>query len=121
MSQAKTQTVFASAERTATPTAVELDVDTADYLTLVIDVSATDATPSVVFDIDFVDPLSGNSVTILASAAITSTGTTILHVGPGLSASANAVAETILPTRVSITATHADTDSITYSVVAILR
>lgn len=82
----------------------------------VIDVTATAATPSVVFTIRGQEPLSNNVWDILASSAITSTGTTILRVHPSLAASANAIAKDILPQSVVINANHADTDSITYSI-----
>lgn len=82
----------------------------------VIDVTAATSTPSVVFTIQGVEPLSGNVWTILASAAITSTGTTVLRVHPSLTASANTIAKDMLPQAININCSHADTDSITYSV-----
>ncbi len=68
------------------------------------------------FTISGQDPVSGASYTILTSAAITSTGLTVLRVHPQLSAAANTIAKDMLPAAVSVTATHADADSITYSV-----
>ena len=62
------------------------------------------------------DLISGKYYTVLASAAITGTGTTVLKVYPGITASANASASDILPRTWRVTATHANTDSITYSV-----
>ena len=53
---------------------------------------------------------------MLCGAAITSTGLTVLRVHPQLSAAANTIAKDMLPAAVSVTATHADADSITYSV-----
>ena len=112
-------TVLESAARTATPT-----VDTfrtsgaASALLLIIDVTATAATPSVVFTIKGVDPLSGKTWDILASAAVTSTGTTVLRVSPHLTASANLIAKDVVPAHFTVTAVHADADSITYSVAA---
>jgi len=82
----------------------------------VIDVTDTTATPSVVFTIQGVEPISGNTWAILASSAITSAGTTVLRVHPSLTASANAVAKDILPQAININCNHADTDSITYSI-----
>lgn len=82
----------------------------------IIDVTAVTATPSVVFTIQGVEPISGNVYTILASAAITATGTTVLRVHPSLTASANAIAKDILPMGINIAAVHADADSITYSI-----
>lgn len=112
------RTIYSSAARTADPK-VE-DIPNASYrgLHLVIDVTAVSATPSVVFTIKGKDPVSGQVWTILASAAITATGTTVLRVYPGLTAAANAVASDVLPPVWQVTAVHADADSITYSVTA---
>ena len=112
--------VYASAARTATPDTQELEVAGYRGLHLIIDCTDATATPSVVFTIQGVDRVSAKVYTILASAAITGTGTTILRVGPGLTASANVVANDVLPPVIRILATHADTDSITYSVGASL-
>lgn len=80
-----------------------------------IDVTAAAATPSVVFTIIGVSP-SGTEYTILASAAITGVGMTVLRVSPQLTAAANTIAKDMLPAAIKVTATHADADSITYSV-----
>jgi hypothetical protein len=113
-------TVLASAARTATP-----DVDTfhvtggeTSGLVLIIDVTASAASPSVVFTIVGSDQLSGETWTILASAAITGVGTTILRVHPSLTADANLIADDIVPAYWTVTAAHDDADSITYSVAA---
>jgi hypothetical protein len=82
----------------------------------VIDVTAATATPSVVFTIQGVEPISGNVWTILQSAAITAAGTTVLRVYPTLTAAANTIAQDILPQGINIFCDHADADSITYSV-----
>lgn len=60
----------------------------------------------------------GQYYTILASAAITGTGTTVLRVYPGLTAASNLVANDILPSTWRVNLVHADSDSITYSVAA---
>ena len=113
-------TVFASAARTATPTPYDGTNYNARGLHLTIDCTAAAATPSVVFTIQGKDALSGKFYTILASAAITGTGTTVLRVYPGLTAAANTVASDVLPRSWRVIATHADADSITYSVGASL-
>lgn len=81
----------------------------------IIDVTAVTATPSVTFTIAGVDPASDKTWTILASAAITATGTTVLRIHPDLTAAANTIAKDMLPQAIKVTATHADTDSITYT------
>src|SRR5688572_16303031 len=111
------QAVYASAARTETPTATTFVNEHGHRgLHLIIDVTAVAATPSVVFTIQGVSPLGDDAYTLLASAAITGTGTTILRVYPGLTAAANTVANDVLPAQWRVAAVHADTDSITYSV-----
>lgn len=114
-------TVFTSAARTATPTAFDGAAGSGVRgLHLVIDATAVTATPSVVFTIQGGDPVSGKFYTLLVSAAITGTGTTVLRVYPGLTAAANLVASDVLPPKWRVIATHGDADSITYSVAALL-
>lgn len=113
-------TILASAARTATSNTADLTNTGARGLHLVIDVTAVALTPSVVFTIQGKDAISGKYYTLLASAAITATGTTVLRVYPGLTAAANTVANDVLPRTWRLLFTHADTDSITYSVGASL-
>lgn len=108
--------VFASAARTATVNSADLTNHNGRGVIVVIDVTAIALTPSVTFAIQGKDAESGKYVSILTSVAITGTGTTKLEVGPGLTAAANTVANAQLPRTWRVTATHADTDSITYSV-----
>jgi len=113
-------TVLASAARTATPT-VDTFKNTSGSvagMVLIVDVTAASATPSVVFTILGSDPVSGETYTILESAAITGIGTTVLRVHPELSVSANLIAKDLIPNEWTLTAVHADADSITYSVSA---
>lgn len=109
------QLVFASGARTATSTATFACGSLGGLF--VINVSDASATPSVVFTVKGTDPSGGaNTWDILASAAITGTGLTVLRIHPSLTAAANTIAKDILPSSVAVTATHADADSITYSV-----
>lgn len=110
-------TAFASAARTATPEPVIYAVpeDTQNLL-VVIDATASAATPSVVFTIEGVDRASGKTWVILTSAAITGAGTTILRVSPNLTAAANTIAQDMVPAEIVIRPTHGDADSLTYSV-----
>lgn len=116
----KTVTVYASAARTATPTAVTLPAGRYNYLNLTIDATAVTATPSVVVTVDALDPVSGKYYNLLTSAAITAISTTVLRIGPTLTAVANLAANQALPDTLRVTMTHADADSITYSVGAAL-
>lgn len=113
-------TVFASAARTATPTPFDGVNYNGKGLHLVIDCTAIAASPSVVFTLQGLDAISGKFYTILASAAIVGTGTTVLRVYPGLTVAANLVASDILPRNYRVIATHGDADSITYTVGASL-
>jgi hypothetical protein len=115
----KHQTVYASAARTATPTAVTVQVGRYNYLHLAIDVTAVTSTPSVVCTVHGLDPVSGKYYLMLTSAAQTDSGapyTTVLKIGPGLPVTANISANDILPDTIRVTMTHGDSDSITYSV-----
>jgi len=111
-------TVFASAARTATVSSATFNNGNYRGGQFVIDVTAITATPSVVFSIEAVDALSGQVFSLLDSVAIVAVGTTVLRVYPGLTAAANLVANDLLPWQWRVTATHADADSITYSVAA---
>jgi hypothetical protein len=108
------QEIFASAARTAT-TSATIPCKTIGGL-IFINCTAVTASPSVVFTVAGVSPSGSAEYTILASAAITGTGLTVLRIHPSLTAAANTIAKDILPAALKITATHADTDSITYSV-----
>jgi hypothetical protein len=108
--------VLASAARTAS-------VDSADMTNwnwrgghIVIDVTAVAATPSIVVTVQGKDNVSGKYYTILASAAITGTGTTVLRVYPGVAAVANLAISDVLPRTWRVSVVAADADSITYSV-----
>lgn len=107
------QPIFASAARTAT-TSATISVESCEGL-FFINVTAASATPSVVFTIAGLSPNGSAAYTILESAAITGTGLTVLRVSPQLTAAANTIAKDLLPAALKITATHADADSITYS------
>lgn len=87
-------------------------------LIVVIDCTAVAATPTATFTIEGKDPTSSKYYTILASAGITTTGTTVLRVHPQLTAVANTVAKDLLPAIFRVSVAHGDTDSITYSVSA---
>lgn len=112
------KTVYASAARTATPTAFESSTEGARGLHLVIDVTSVTASPSVVPTIDGHDPLSGKWYNLLTGVAITATGTTVLKIYPGIATLANAAASDVVPDVFRVVMTHGDADSITYTVAA---
>lgn len=113
------RTLYESAARTATPTAVtQINYRAERGGHFVIDVTAVTSTPSVTPAIEAYDAASDSWYPVLTGAAITATGTTILKVYPGIAVQANASAADILPQTWRLTMTHADTDSITYTVSA---
>jgi hypothetical protein len=111
-------TVFSSAARTASENSADLSNPYARGAVIVIDVTAVTATPSVVFTVKGKSALGSDYYTILASAAITATGQTVLRIYPGLTAAANVTASDVLPATWRVEAVHGDADSITYSVSA---
>jgi hypothetical protein len=112
--------VLPSAARTTAPDTQEFRVDRRGFgptsLVLTIDATAITATPALTVTVSGVDPVSGKIYTILASTAIATAVTTVLKIGPGLTAAANLVANDVLPPNFRITCAHGDSDSITYSV-----
>lgn len=113
-------TLLASSARTVTVNTADQDNYGYRGLDLTIDVTASSATPSVVFTVQGKDPASGGYYTILASAAITGVGTTTVRVYPGLTAANNTVANFVLPRTWRVNCNHSDADSITYTVGACL-
>jgi hypothetical protein len=112
---AEEKSLYTSTARTATPTAATFTTDGHTGLRIVIDATASAATPSVVPTIDFYDALSGTWSTLLTGAAITGTGTTVLQIGPGVTAANNVSVAGLLPLNLRLVMTHADSDSITYT------
>jgi len=105
--------ILASAARTATAVAT-VACESPEGL-FFINVTAVSGTASITVTIAGLSP-EGAAYTILASAAITSTGLTVLRVSPQLTAAANTIAKDMLPQALRVTSTHANADSITYSV-----
>jgi hypothetical protein len=110
--------LYASAARTATPTAATLNTSRVKGLRLVIDVTAIVTTPSITVTVDAVDNTSGKFINLLTSAAITTVSTVALSIALGTTVAANVSASTFLPDAVRVTVTHANGNSITYSVSA---
>ena len=111
--------IFTSAARTATHSSGPY-VNTKGWrgVRIYIDVTDDPASASVVFSIEVKDFLSGDWKTILDSAAVAdvTNGPTILDVYPGSAAVSNTVADRHIGKQFRVTATHSDSDSLTYSV-----
>lgn len=107
--------LLASAARTAT-------VSSADQtlygrgVRISINCTASASTPSVVPTIEVKDPVSGVYTSVLAGAAITGASHIELVVYPGITVTTNLTANIAMGRTWRVTMTHADTDSITYSV-----
>lgn len=109
-------TLLASAARTATTSSADQTLFNGRGVAVIIDVTAVTGAPSVTFAIEVKDSVSSKYVAVLTSAAITGTGTTRLRIYPGITATANVSASDIMDRTWRVTATHANADSITYSV-----
>lgn len=118
MADNRSALLLASAARTETVATGDQSNTQHRGAIVVIDVTAASDTPSVVATIQGKDEVSGKYYTILASAAITGTGTTVLRVYPGLTVASNLVANDVLPSTWRVNLVHADADSITYSAAA---
>lgn len=105
----------ASAAYTTTQTQADQKNYNHRGIVVVLDVTVP-GTGSITLEIDAKDPVSGKYYAILTGAAVTTLSTNIYRVYPGLTASANATANDVLPRtwRVKVTANNAN--SVTYSV-----
>lgn len=111
-------TVFESAARTAAPTPVEYSNDGAwTYCYFTLDVTAIAATPSITVEMHLFDAASGKYEEVAAMGPSTSVetrtgvmGFTIIQSGDVESMGTQRV-----PDYFRVRVTHADTDSITYS------
>lgn len=109
--------VFASAARTATPTAVTINNLSGKALQLIVDVTAITATPSITVAIEGYDVASAKWYSLLGSiAAIATAIQRIYRIYPGATASAGLTANDFIPKTIRISVTHGDADSITYSI-----
>lgn len=108
--------IYASAARTTTPDTAEIELPQGSkHFTIVIDVTAATSTPSTVFTVAGVDRVSGKTWTLLTSAALVGSGTTVMHLGPGLTTSGTTTVNAPLPPVIRVTATHGNANSQTYS------
>lgn len=99
-------TVYASAARTATPTALTFSMGAYGTLRLMLDATAITSTPSIVVTVEMFDALSAKWITVLTAAAITTVSSNALGPIAGLRG------------QVRVTVTHGNANSITYSVSA---
>lgn len=89
---------------------------------VVVDVTVLGGTtPSITVTIKGRDPVSGKYFTILASAVITATGTTVLTVYPGATAAANLTANDNLPDTWRVEAVIAGTTPTVTATISALK
>lgn len=108
--------VLASEVRTATTTSDDLRNSQHKGCHVIIDITAKGTTISITPTIQGKDPLSGKYYTILTGTAISTVSTTVLRVYPGITVSANASVNDIIPSEFRILMTHGNATSATYSV-----
>ena len=108
--------MLASAARTAVATSNDITNSSYRGCHVIIDVTADPASASITPTIQGLDSASGKYYTLLVGNAIAAVGTTVLRIYPGLAASANVIANDILPNKFRVSMAVADTDSMTYSV-----
>lgn len=114
-------TFLASAARTATPTVPTINIRGHRGIIVIVDITVIPGSaPSNTYTIQGKDPVSGKTWTLLASAALAAVATTILRVYPGLTASANVTASDVLPSQVTVSASHGNANSVTYSLSYVL-
>lgn len=99
----------------------DLDNLAGSAVAFVIDITAiTGTTPTATFTVEGKDPISGKYYTILASAALSATGTTVLRVFPGATAAANLSANDFVPKVFRVSCTIAGTTPAVTATVGVL-
>ena len=109
----QTEVVYPSVARTTHTTSRDYYSGGSRSLRVHIDIDAFSGT-SITFTVQYYDSGTGEYFTLLASAALSATGQTVLQVGPDIAASANAIAQTYLPERIRVVPSGTIT-SVTYS------
>lgn len=95
-------------------------VNSEDNVALALVVDITLGSPNLVVAVKGNDLTSGKSYTILQSAALNAAATTVLRVGPGLTAAANLVANDYIPDSWFVSVTQSGGVPATYSIGASL-
>lgn len=111
--------IFPAAARTTAQTGTDLTNMAHCGVKVVVDVTTYTA-GSLTVTIQGKDRASGKYYTLLASAALAATGTTVYTVYPALTAAANVTASDVLPESWRVITAVGGSQSITYSVGASL-
>jgi hypothetical protein len=94
---------------TASATGADLENLGNTYAHVIINITALTGAGTATFTVQGKDTVSGSYYTILASAALATTATTVLRIGPGLTAAANLVANDVLPRTFRVIMTEGGT------------
>lgn len=113
--------IFASATRSADVNSVPQLNQNHRGVHVIVDVTAVPGVDTVTFTIQGQDSVSGEWYDILASTAISATGTTVLRVYPGLTEAANEVESDFLPAIWRVSVDHSAATDFDYSVGANLE
>jgi hypothetical protein len=92
-------------------------------ISIFVNLTAVSGTgPTLTVTLSAIDPISGALITLLASAALGATGTTLLQVYPGIAVAANASANAVLPSQWQVSYTiGGTTPSFTGTIDAVLQ
>lgn len=112
-------TLFASAARTTSATTADQSNTAWHRIQLLVNVTVA-ASGTYTPHIQGKDPVSGGYYDILVGNAISTTGMTVLTVGPGVLALPNAASQQFLPRTWRVQMVGASTPSMTFSVGAVL-
>lgn len=102
--------------RTAVETPSSQFANGATGIRLDINIAAITGT-SITFTVQGYNPANGTWSTLLASAAKTATGDTVLQIDPRQAAATNLTAQAIVPDRFRLLVTHTGITTATYSAV----
>ncbi len=113
--------VLSSAARTTTQTQADQTNYNHRGIIAVLDMTVV-GTGSVTLEIDGKDPVSGKYYSLLTGAAVVTNVTNVYRVYPGLTASANATANDVLPRtwRIKVTANNANSATFSVGVMLLL-
>lgn len=109
------RSLLPSAARTSTTTSPTRLNPTNRAGHFILDVTAAPVSPSITVTIEAEDDLSSKFYPLLISNPITTVGTTVLKIGPGYVPVPGLTANDNLPLNIRAVVTHANADSITYS------